>query len=390
MISVVFFTNYLFHHQYPFCREMFRQDDVHFNFVCCEPLTQERIAMGYKDMSHLPFVIRSYEDNESYKRAAELAVRADVAIFGSADLNFYYSRLRHNKLTFRYCERSLRKGTWRIIIPTTAAAIYNQYIRFRNKNLYILSASAYTSHDLSLFGFNIAKCFKWGYLPDVYKSDDPEQLIGKKTPKSILWVGRFIDCKHPEFALQAAKKLTDKGIDYSLKFIGDGPLREGCENYVRQKIPDADISFMGSLSPEDVRAHMDDSSIFIFNSDRYEGWGAVLGESMNSGCAVLASHSCGSAPYLIDQDVNGRVYRYNDMTEFCEALEEYLSDPELTHRLGLNAYYTMADLWNIEVAVPRLLNIVKALSKGLSVPEYKSGPCSKADYIINNWYHRLK
>ena len=37
-----------------------------------------------------------------------------------------------------------------------------------------------------------------------------------------------------------------------------------------------------------------------------EGWGAVVNEAMNSGCAVVADHMIGAAPWLIRQGENGR------------------------------------------------------------------------------------
>ncbi len=385
-MKIAYFTNFLFHHQYPLCEEMLNQPDVDFTFVCCEPLSEERISMGYEDLSNLPFVIRAYESAEAHQKALRIAEDADVVIFGSTKLEYLYRRMQLNKLTFRYCERSLRRGTWRVLIPTTARSIYNQYLRYRNKNLYILSASAYTSHDLSILGFDINKCFKWGYLPEVIKYDSLDNLIRGKQQNKIIWVGRFINCKHPEFALKALYELNKQGIKFSADFIGDGPLRSKCEEYVNRQMSDANIRFLGSMSPESVRRYMEEASIFIFNSDRYEGWGAVVGEAMNSGCAVLVSHACGSAPYLIEQNVNGRVYRYGDLHEFGTSLAEYLNSEHLVQFLGTHAYETMTNLWNVNVAVPRFLDIVKSLLNGLPIPEYKSGPCSKADYIANNWY----
>ena len=390
MIRVAFFTNYLFHHQYPLCREMMKNPDIDFTFVCCEPITQERLSMGYEDLSTLPFVIRSYESKASYDMAMQLAIDADVAIFGSSDLHFLYSRLRLNKITFRYCERSLRKGTWRILIPTTATAIYKQYLHHKNKNLFILSASAFTSHDLSICGFDSSKCFKWGYLPEVKTYHDIDAIMKGKRPKSIIWVGRFIKCKHPEFALKAAVEIKKRCLDFTMTFIGDGPERARCEKYVSENLKNADIRFIGSMSPVEVRKHMEESAIFIFTSDRYEGWGAVLGEAMNSGCAVLASHAVGSAPYLIKQNHNGRVYKYNDLTEFCASLEDYLSDSNLAQDLGLNAYKTMVETWNVEVAVPRLIRLIKSLLSSKEIPFYEYGPCSHAEVIKNNWYKSSK
>jgi glycosyltransferase involved in cell wall biosynthesis len=45
--------------------------------------------------------------------------------------------------------------------------------------------------------------------------------------------------------------------------------------------------------------------VFIFTSDRNEGWGAVLNEAMGSGCAVVAADLIGSVPYLIEHKKMG-------------------------------------------------------------------------------------
>ena len=47
-----------------------------------------------------------------------------------------------------------------------------------------------------------------------------------------------------------------------------------------------------------LEGYMESSHIFLlFTSDRNEG--AALNESMNSGCAVVASDAIGSVPYLM-------------------------------------------------------------------------------------------
>lgn len=44
---------------------------------------------------------------------------------------------------------------------------------------------------------------------------------------------------------------------------------------------------------------MRESHIFIFTSDRGEGWGVVLSEAMANGCTVVASNKIGAAPFLV-------------------------------------------------------------------------------------------
>lgn len=51
------------------------------------------------------------------------------------------------------------------------------------------------------------------------------------------------------------------------------------------------------MKASEVRSYMEKADIYLFTSDFNEGWGAVLNESMNSGCAVVASHAIGSVPF---------------------------------------------------------------------------------------------
>ena len=45
---------------------------------------------------------------------------------------------------------------------------------------------------------------------------------------------------------------------------------------------------------------MEKSHIHLFTSNHLEGWGAVVNEAMNSGCAVVANREAGAVPYLIE------------------------------------------------------------------------------------------
>jgi glycosyltransferase involved in cell wall biosynthesis len=67
------------------------------------------------------------------------------------------------------------------------------------------------------------------------------------------------------------------------------------------------------MAPEAVRDHMEAADIFLFTSDFNEGWGAVLNESMNSACAVVASHAIGSVPFLLKDGENGFIQTLLEM-----------------------------------------------------------------------------
>ena len=49
-MKVVFLSNYLNHHQLPFCLEMYKKYGNDFKFVSTVKINEERLRLGYKDM----------------------------------------------------------------------------------------------------------------------------------------------------------------------------------------------------------------------------------------------------------------------------------------------------------------------------------------------------
>ena len=122
---------------------------------------------------------------------------------------------------------------------------------------------------------------------------------------------------------------------------------------------------------------MEESEIFLFTSDRNEGWGAVLNEAMNAGCGVIANSSAGATPYLICDGFNGYCYSDQEEEQLYQRLKSLLLDRESCNRLGKNAYETIQNQWNAGVAASRLLELIDTLLAGEKRFErYTEGPCS--------------
>lgn len=386
-MKITFYSNFLNHHQLPFCKAMVNLIGEEFTFVATEPIATERLVMGYADMNkEFPFVLRTYDGEKEYKKAKSLAVESDVIIFGSAPNEFVDIRMKQDKLTFKYAERLFKKGTYRRFIPTTRKKVFNEYAKYKNNNLYILSASAYTSYDLSLCGFPDEKCIKWGYFPDIKKHEFKE-LMAKKNNDTIkiLWAGRFIDWKRTKDAIEIAKKLKNDGYSFSLNIIGNGNYEESLRQLVNKKNLSDKVSFLGSMSPDKVREHMESANIYLFTSNFQEGWGAVLNEAMNSGCAIVASHAIGSVPYLLNHGVNGLIYKYGDNDDFYNNVKYLMDDIQKQREFGKEAYEALVKTWNAKVVAKRFLNISEQLLNGKTLKLYDDGPCSRAKIIKNNW-----
>ena len=374
-MTVTFFSNFLLHHQTPFCEAMVKRLGDGFKFVATEPVPKERLDMGYGDLSRTAYCVNAYENEEEYKKAMKLGDESDVVIIGAAPYTFIEKRLKENRFTLCYSERFFKQGRVRILDPRVFFSVYSRHTKYRKSNLYMLCASAYTAPDCRFIGAYPNKTYKWGYFPEVKRYDDIDEVIGRKKPNSILWCGRFLGWKHPEAAIYVAKKLKDDGIDFSLDMIGIGELEEKIKKEIEKLGLSDKVKLLGSMSPEKVREHMESTEIFLFTSDKGEGWGAVLNESMNSGCAVVANRAIGSVPYLLKDGENGMIYG-GKFDELYEKVKILLENREERQKIGAAAYRTLTDVWNAEAATERLLSLIENLKNGKDTP-FADGPCSK-------------
>lgn len=375
-MKITFFSNFLNHHQLPFCIEMQKILHDNFKFVATETIPEERLSLGYDDMNKsYDFVVRSYEDEEM---AYKLGIDSDIVIIGSAPTKYIKERLKSKKITFRYSERIFREG---FNIRKWLALIKNYTIPER-KNVYLLCSSAYSARDFNLAGAYINKCLKWGYFPETIEYSKKEIIEYKNNSIPVLlWVAKFSQLKHPEKVITLAEKLKSKKIKFKINMIGDGPLYKSIFELIKEKKLTKEVKLLGAINNKNVRKYMNESNIFLFTSDYQEGWGAVVNEAMNSGCACVLSDEVGSVPFLINEK-NGITYSNNKENDLYEKVLSIIENKEKQIDLGLNAYETILKYWNAKYAVKSLLYVSNNLINNMKLTYYdKVGPCSKAEPI---------
>lgn len=366
-MTIVFFSNFLNHHQLPLCKEFIKLvGEDNFHFVATERIHEERVKMGYENMNiKYSFVVRAYESYEQKNYAIKLAHESDVAIIGSAPLEYSEIRGACNKLTFLYRERLFKYGTWRRFYPPTALRIYKEYLRYKNKNFYVLCASAYTADDLELCGFPRKKCLKWGYFPEMTPK------VEKNYDKlRIMWCGRMLWWKHPEDAVHIAHILDLKNIDFEMIMVGNGEKRKNVEDLINRYRLHSRVRLFDFMPPADIRSQMEKANLYLFTSGKQEGWGVVLNEALNSGCAVVANMEAGSTPYLVKDMYNGVIYD-KSYKELTNAVERLIAVP--ISQISTNAYEVISDVWNPRTAV---YNLIQFINNHNHVP--LNGPCSYA------------
>lgn len=377
-MKIVFLSNYLNHHQIPFCLEMNRLTEGNYTFIATEPMEEERLKMGYKEANSIfDFVLRAYESEENRQKALKLCYDCDVLIYGSGSDEYFKTRVKAKKLTFKYGERFFKTPfTVKNIVKRTLSMM-KHVVPYQNKSHFLLCASAYMPSDCALYGCFKNRCLKWGYFPECKRYDDIDALVSSKKKNSLLWSGRLIDWKHPEFAIEVAKRLKADGYAFTLDIVGNGALERDIADMIANSGLSDCVFMRGSMSPDKVREYMEQSEIFMFTSDRQEGWGAVLNESMNSACAVVADRAIGSVPFVIKDGENGATYSDCSADEIYSKVKYWLDKPEKRREVALCAYKTVSEEWNATVAAERLMQFI---SDNMKVA-YKKGPCSIAEII---------
>ena len=385
-MKIVFVTNFYNHHQSHLAEAFYNLIGDDYSFIETSPISEDRLKLGWGREEKPSFVKQMYV-RESVSECQLLIDGADVVIHGSAPYELLKTRLKDGKLTFKYSERKYKDGCPVIKLPRHFLINNKKYRRY--KNFYILCASAYTSADYAKTLTFKNKAYKWGYFTEVKEYDDFNALVEAKRPASILWVARLIELKHPEAALQVARRLKADGYNFELNIIGIGGLENAIRSFIEETQLDDCVHLLGSMTPDKVREHMEQSEIFLFNSDRREGWGAVLNESMNSGCAVVASHAIGSVPFLLKDGENGFIYKDGNIDDLYSKVKYLLDNPEKRKNMAKNAYLTMKNEWNAENAAKKFIEQVEVLMSGEKISFiHKDGVCSKSEILSDNWIYK--
>ena len=376
--TIVIASNYFNHHQRYLSEALDEMTGRSFFFVETMEMEQERKNMGWGTTDIPPYVLQAY-DPAQRKKCRKLIQEADVVLWGSCPYGLILPRLLAHKLTFCYSERIFKEGMsgfgfWGRAIK------YGLFYRPPQKNHYLLASSAYTAADHARLHEFRGKALRWGYFPQTIGYDLP-QLMAAKQPATILWAARMIPWKHPEYAIGVAKQLRQWGCAFTMELVGNGELQQEMERLVAKEGLQEQVKLTGACTPEQVRRKMERAAIFLVTSDQNEGWGAVVNEAMNSGCAVVACRGVGAAPFLIESGKNGLLFEVGDPAGLAAQTRFLLEHPRQRQQMGEEAYRTIADTWNSSCAARRLIALSQDLLDGKKPVLPQSGPCSPAPII---------
>lgn len=374
-MKVVFLSNFLLHHQTEYCEEMYSLCEGNFFFVATSPITDERKKLGYHDYSqdNIPYYIDGTDD-ANRERIVNLIREADSVMIGSAPWHWVEERVSDGKLVYIYSER-IFKTLISSVKTILRGTVSTRFVKAgKNQNVKLFCASAYLPKEMKWLHTFRNRMYRWGYFPPLF----PKSETVKVELPTIVFAGRLIAWKRPWYVLRLAKYFIDKGIEAKFIIVGTGNLEEKLRSYVKKHRLSDCVTFTGALPPNEVRRYMEQGDIFLFTSTKEEGWGAVLNEAMNSGCAVVASDKIGSVPFLIKDGENGLMFSDGSFRDFKKKVISLCNNAELTEKMGEKAYETIRSMWNGKTAAQRFVILTECFLKGEDTP-FEYGPCSKVE-----------
>jgi glycosyltransferase involved in cell wall biosynthesis len=175
------------------------------------------------------------------------------------------------------------------------------------------------------------------------------RLLGLEAGRPVvLFVGKLIERKRPGDLLEAYARMLRAGTAGAapyLVYIGEGQLRKQLEAHAAALGLDS-VKFLGFKNQSELPVFYDLCDVFVMPTV-YEPWGLVVNEVMNAGRAVVISDEVGCAADLVENGVNGMLFRARDVADLSRALSVILADPVRLIQMGAKSLERI-NQWSFE------------------------------------------
>lgn len=335
-------------HQLPLAREVARLVGVdNYRYIYTQELTASRKQLGWNTGEDADLTCLAATTPE----AQEWLANADVLITSFRDCDLIEARCKKGLQTFYCNERWFRPfksvdcallrtvanviGRVRMLVPNYRRRVHRlvrlcyAYSTFR-----LLPIGVHAYNDYAWAGVPKDKMTLWGYF--VAPSDQASRphvnnhRIDKTQNKtlSVLWVGRPLALKRVKDIEAACTRLQREGVDVTLTIKTGVPINE-------------------------VRALMRAHEVYVFSSNAYEGWGAVVSEALEEGMNVVGTYESGAPATLLPES---HLYHAGDVKALTARLRSVakgeLDLPEETRR-------NFEANWTAKGAAQRLMALVQ-------------------------------
>lgn len=243
----------------------------------------------------------------------------------------------------------IKRNPFRKIVEYISELLFIKNARF------VIVPSIATSFDLRNMRVHKDRIAVINPAPNVKSHSMPV----RHTSNRILMVGNLEPRKGIESAIEALSLL--RGYDFKLDIVGG---YEGYRDYYEKMKSFVIASGLSEKIFIHGRVHQDDivqfyrkANIFLFPS-RHEGYGIVLKEAMNFALPIVAT-DLPTTKEIIEDNVNGFLYKMDDICGMVNALEMLLQSKSLQLKIGRINYRASRDFDSWEDVVVKSFQVIR-------------------------------
>lgn len=380
-MKILLISNIVSHHQLPLCKSLINVvGSQNFTFATVGDIDEERVNIGWGREQYPEWVLPVIGSTTNSRYLDEMLENYDLVISGERLFDKLHKRANKKKLTYYMSERWWKPpiGKYRLLHPRFLSMANKFRLLCKYENFKYLSIGPYAARDSSFLIDAYAKGYKWGYFtaPVIPKNHN---LKSSESDLSILWVGRMLEWKKVDLIIRAISYLQISGISLKLTLVGSGPEIESLRNLGNSTLFPGTFAILPPIHFEKIPDFMKRHDIYVLSSGAYEGWGAVVNESMSCGLTVVASKQSGAALALIEHGVNGFLFDSDDISSLIKSLREAIASDRQS--IGKNANHHIDNIWSPDNAAERIIETATAQIECRSEPSYSTGPMSN----VSDW-----
>lgn len=118
----------------------------------------------------------------------------------------------------------------------------------------------------------------------------------------LLFIGRFIEAKGLLDVIEAAALLRDRGQDFLLCCLGDGPTGPAAQALVQRLKLENHVRFFGYVPEAQTSGFYANSTLLLFPTYHHEGFPMVIFNAAAAGLPIITTRIRAAADYLSEPD----------------------------------------------------------------------------------------
>jgi len=167
------------------------------------------------------------------------------------------------------------------------------------------------------------------------------------------YVGRLAPIKRVDRLISACVKVAERVPNAKFVIVGDGQLRNECEEMVHLTHLERKFFFLGVR--QDMEKIYSGVDMVAMSSDN-EGTPSVLMEALHYGTPVVSTN-VGGIPDVVTNNVSGILTEANGASELADSIVKMLEDEKMRKRMGESGMQEVRRKFSLENLVENLDNL---------------------------------